>query len=60
MYLWIEEQIEARDSVTKGLTTIESLDNFYHQVRMANEGNRHYSFSKLQELVSKAPPYSLL
>jgi hypothetical protein len=60
MYLWIEDQIGARDRQHKGLTTVETLDKFYEEVALANLGNKHFSSLKLRELVAKAPPYSLL
>lgn len=60
MYLWIEDQIEAKERGAKGITTITTLEHFYQEVKQANEGNKHYNFQKLQELVAKAPPYSLL
>ena len=62
MYLWIEQQIEVKEKLggQKFATTVDSLDQFRNEVKVANEQNKHFSPLKLQELIDKAAPYSLL
>lgn len=61
LYLWIERKTnEGGPEAARRLKTIPSLEAFYTEVAAANARNRHYSPLKLQEMVARAPPYSLL
>jgi hypothetical protein len=61
LYLWIERKTnENGPEAARRLKTIPPLEAFYGEVAAANAGNKHYSPLKLQEMVVRAPPYSLL
>lgn len=62
MYLWIEQQIELKVKAGGPIfsSQVDSLDQFRQEVIVANENNKHFSQLKLQELIDKAAPYSLL
>lgn len=61
LYLWVERKAnEKGPEAARRVKTIPSLEAFYGEVAAANAGNKHYSPLKLQEMVVRAPPYSLL
>lgn len=61
LYLWVERKTNERGAeAARRIKTIPSLEAFYGEVAAANAGNKHYSPLKLQEMVVRAPPYSLL